>query len=64
MSNNKDNNEKYKLIVIAATGFFLLWIFADFQEKIFDYSDVLGFIIGPIFIFIIIIIMRAIWPEL
>jgi len=60
----KDNNEQYKLIVIIGTGLFLLWGFAAFQEKVSDYSSVLGWIVGPILMYLIYKIMKAIWPDL
>ncbi len=60
----KDNNEKYKWIVIIGTGLFLLWGFAAFQEKVSEYSSVLGWIVGPILMFFIYKIMKAIWPDL
>jgi hypothetical protein len=60
----KDNNDQYKLIVIIGTGLFLLWGFAAFQEKVSDYSSVLGWIVGPILMYLIYKIMKAIWPDL
>jgi hypothetical protein len=63
MSQN-DNNEKYKLIVIVGTGMFLLWGFAAVQDKVSDYSTILGWIVGPILIYFIYKIMKAIWPDI
>jgi len=60
----KDNNEQYKLIVIIGTGLFLLWGFAAFQEKVSEFSSVLGWIVGPILMYLIYKIMKAIWPDL
>ena len=60
----KDNNDQYKLIVIVGTGLFLLWGFAAFQEKVSNYSSVLGWIVGPILMYLIYKIMKAIWPDL
>lgn len=60
----KDNNEQYKWIVIIGTGLFLLFGFAAFQEKVSDYSSILGWVVGPILIFFIYKIMKAIWPDL
>ena len=60
----KDNNEQYKLIVIIGTGLFLLWGFASFQEKVNDVSIILGIIVGPILMYLIYKIMKAIWPDL
>lgn len=60
----KDNNEQYKWIVIIGTGLFLLFGFAAFQEKVSDYSSILGWIVGPILMFFIYKIMKAIWPDL
>jgi hypothetical protein len=60
----KDNNEQYKLIVIIGTGLFLLWGFAAFQEKVSGFSSVLGWIVGPILMYLIYKIMKAIWPDL
>ena len=60
----KDNNEQYKWIIIIGTGLFLLFGFAAFQEKVSDYSSILGWVVGPILIFFIYKIMKAIWPDL
>jgi hypothetical protein len=64
MAGQKDDNGIYKLIVIIGTGLFLLWGFATFQEKVSDYSKIIGFIIGPILMYLIYKIMKSIWPDL
>lgn len=64
MTTRKDDNEKYKWIVIIGTGLFLIWGFAAFEEKVNDYSKVLGFIVGPILMYLIYKIMKLIWPDL
>jgi len=64
MSEKKDDNEKYKLIVIIGTGLFLLWVVVTFFEKVNEYSTVLGFIVAPILLYLIYKIMTAIWPDL
>jgi len=61
---DKDGNEKYKLIVIIGTGLFLLWAFASFQEEVMEFSSILGWIIGPVLMYLIYKIMKAIWPDL
>jgi len=61
---DKDDNEKYKLIVIIGTGLFLLWAFASFLEEVMEFSSILGWIIGPVLMYLIYKIMKAIWPDL
>ncbi len=64
MADQKNNNDGYKMIVIIGTGLFLLWGFASLQQKILDNSKVLGYIVGPIFMYFIYKIMKTIWPDL
>jgi len=64
MAEQKGDNEVYKLIVIIGTALFLLWAFASFQQKIYDYSKVLGYIVGPILMYLIYKIIKSIWPDL
>lgn len=60
----KDDNEKYKLIVIVGTALFLLWAFGSFQEKVSNFSSIVGWIIGPILMYLIYKIIKIIWPDL
>ena len=59
-----NNNEMYKFIVIIGVGVFLLWKFAAFQSEVSEFSSVLGWIVGPILMYLLYKIIKTIWPEI
>lgn len=61
--NDDKNNDQYRLIVIIGAVAFLLWGAAEFQQKIHEFSKILGFIAGPIFLYLIYKTIKAIWPN-
>ena len=61
---DKEDNSIYKLIVIIATGLLILWYFAKIESAVSDYSIILGFIAGPVLLYLGYRIMKAIWPDL
>lgn len=58
-----DDNDKYKLIVVVGTGLFLLWVAASFQQQVSELSVVLGFIVGPILMYLLYKTMKAIFSD-
>lgn len=63
MTENRNQNEDYKIAVILGVIVFLLWIDKTILELIWGNSKILGFIAAPILLWLVYKIIKAIWPD-